>query len=207
MNAPVSKRLPKELRRDQLLKTARAIVREEGTDVLTLGYLAERAGVSKPIAYEHFGTRSGLLIALYREIDEKQVDALKEALGKTPQTLEDVARTMSEAYMQCYRSAGPEWHAISAALKADEEMESFQQELTDSYVEFYSDALQPYCSLPRKELRLRCVGIIGAGEALAHGMLRKRSSAAAAAAALGSLIVTWLRESGGNRPAPKRKPG
>lgn len=207
MNAPLAKRMPKELRRDQLLETARAIVREEGTDVLTLGYLAERAGVSKPIAYEHFGTRSGLLIALYRGIDEKQVKVLLEALDRTPKTLEDVARTMGEAYMRCYRTAGPEWHAISAALKADEEMESFQQELLDSYVDLYCNALQPYCNLPRKELRLRCVGIIGAGEALAHGMLRKRSSAAAAATALGALIVAWLRDSSDARPVAKKKAG
>ncbi len=33
----------------------------KGTDALTLGHVAECAGVSKPIAYEHFGTRAGLL--------------------------------------------------------------------------------------------------------------------------------------------------
>ncbi|MHC8285601.1 helix-turn-helix domain-containing protein [Pseudomonas sp. XS1P51] len=33
-----------------------------GTDALTLATLAERAGVTKPVAYEHFRTRSGLLI-------------------------------------------------------------------------------------------------------------------------------------------------
>jgi AcrR family transcriptional regulator len=43
-------RLSKAERRQQLLDTALAIVREEGADRLTLGHLAARAGVSKPIA-------------------------------------------------------------------------------------------------------------------------------------------------------------
>ena len=59
---PRSGRLSSASRRRQLLAVALSIVREEGADRLTLGHLAQRAGVSKPVAYDHFGTRSGLLI-------------------------------------------------------------------------------------------------------------------------------------------------
>lgn len=45
----VVKRLRKEDRRAQLLEVARGIVRQQGTEALTLGYLAERANVTKPI--------------------------------------------------------------------------------------------------------------------------------------------------------------
>ena len=192
MNDPLPKKLSTAERREQLLETALAIVREQGTDALTLGYLAERAGVSKPIAYEHFKTRSGLLIALYEQIDNRQVAALLLALERTPRRLEEVARVVSTAYMNCFTSVGPEWHAISAALKGDEEMEAFQRELIDSYVALYRDALAPYSKLPEDELRLRCVGIIGAGDAIARDLVRGRIDEAAAAASLASLIVGWL---------------
>jgi AcrR family transcriptional regulator len=192
MNDPSPRKLSKAERREQLLETALAIVREQGTDALTLGYLAERAGVSKPIAYEHFKTRPGLLIALYEQIDNRQVAALLLALERTPRRLEEVARVVSTAYMNCFTSVGPEWHAISAALKGDEEMEAFQRELIDSYVALYRDALAPYSKLPEDELRLRCVGIIGAGDAIARDMVRGRIDEAAAAASLASLIVGWL---------------
>ena len=62
MTAATAKRLPREARRRQLLEAALGIVRAEGADKLTLGYLAERAGVSKPVVYDHFATRSLLLI-------------------------------------------------------------------------------------------------------------------------------------------------
>jgi AcrR family transcriptional regulator len=187
-----TRRLPKAERREQLLETAQRIVSEEGTHALTLGYLADRAGVSKPIAYEHFKTRSGLLIALARQIDDRQVEVLLDALKRTRQRLEDVARVASSAYMHCYATVGPQWHAISAALKSDKEMDAVQQELLDRYVTIYRNALAPFSDLPKRELHLRCVAIIGAAEAMARDMFRGRVDEATAAEALTSLIVKWL---------------
>jgi AcrR family transcriptional regulator len=187
-----TKRLPKAERRTQLLETAQQIVREEGTDALTLGHLAERAGVSKPITYGHFKTRSGLLIALAREVDDRSVEALLEALKRTRQRLADVARVLGTAYMRCYTTLGPEWLAILAALKGDDEMDAVQQELLDRYVTIYRNALAPLSDLPQRELQRRCVAIIGAAEALGRDMFRGRIDEAAAASTLTSLIVAWL---------------
>ncbi|MGK3959576.1 TetR/AcrR family transcriptional regulator [Sorangium sp. So ce118] len=186
------KRLPKAERREQLLETAERIVREEGTEALTLGHLAERAGVSKPIAYQHFETRSGLLIALARQIDDRQVGSLLDALKRTRQRLEDVARVVSAAYMHCCATVGPQWQAILAALKGDEQMDAVEQELLDRYVTIYRDALAPFAHLPKRELHLRCVAIIGAAEALAAEMFHGRTDESAAAKVLESLIVQWL---------------
>ena len=193
-----AKRLSKDQRREQLLETALAIVREQGTDALTLGYLAERAGVSKPIAYEHFRTRSGLLIALFKRIDDQQVAVLMDTLARAPPRLKDVARVVTKAYMHCYLSVGPEWHALSAALKGDEEMEAFQHELFDSYVAIYRDAFAPHCDLPRGELNRRCVAIIGAAEAISRDMLRGRIDETSAAGTLASMIIGALA------PPPRR---
>ena len=191
----VARKMARQDRRKQLLDKALTIVREEGTDALTLGHLAEYAGVSKPIAYEHFGTRSGLLIALYQLLDDQQVDKLVAALEQAPKYLEDVARTLSYAYMDCCRSMGPEWSAISAALKGDEQMEAFQLQLIDDYVDSYCSILAPYSSLDRQQLRSRCVGIIGAAEAIAREMMRDKLEVSAAADLLRSLIMSWLAPS------------
>src|SRR5437868_5515773 len=123
--------MAKEQRRSQLLQTALTIVREEGTEALTLAYLAERAGVTKPIAYEHFGTRAGLLIALYRDYDDRQTAALRAALSTGGKRIADVATILSTAYVDCSLSMGPEIRAIFDALSASEEMEDFQQSCRD----------------------------------------------------------------------------
>ncbi|QWP77371.1 TetR/AcrR family transcriptional regulator [Lysobacter sp. K5869] len=194
MNATTApaKRMAKAERREQLLETAMAIVREQGTDALTLGYLAERAGVSKPIAYEHFGTRSGLLIALYKRIDERQAVTVAQDFERTPKRLGDVARLIGESYMSCFRTAGPECHAIFAALKGDEEMERVQRELTAGYVEFYRGLLAPYAKVGAGELQRRCIAIVGAGEALSREMTHGRIEEADAAATLAALIEATI---------------
>jgi AcrR family transcriptional regulator len=186
------RRLSKAERREQLLEVARAIVREQGTDALTLAYVAERAGVSKPIAYEHFKVRSGLLIALARQIDDRQSGLLLQALQRTPPRLAEVARVASEAYMHCVTSVGGEWQAITAALRGDEEMNAVQRELLERYADIFREALAPCTDLPERELQLRCVAIIGAAEALAQEMLLGRTDEATAAATLASLIGRWL---------------
>lgn len=181
--------MAKAERRAQLLDVALEIARSDGTDALTLGHLAERAGVSKPIAYEHFGTRSKLLIALCQRLDDRQVVLLHEALDRAPRRLRDVAKVASASYMHCYMSVGPEWHALTGALQGDEEMNAYQRAIMTKYVEIFRKAVAPYSKLPGAELRRRCVGIIGAAEAISRDMLDGHVTEAAAAQTLTAILV------------------
>lgn len=193
MTQTSTRRLSKAARREQLLDTALAIVRESGTDALTLGHLAERAGVSKPIAYEHFKTRSGLLMALYRELDQRHVTALRHALARTRPRLTDVARVVSAAYVDCYEVLGPEWLSVSAALRGDEEMEAFQQQALDAEIELYCQAFAPYTKRSPEELRALCAALLGGAEALMRELSRGRLERSAAVDLLAGLIARSLR--------------
>ncbi|ONI73734.1 TetR family transcriptional regulator [Kribbella sp. ALI-6-A] len=177
-------RLTKQARREQLLDAATTIVRTQGADGLTLVTLAEAAGVSRPIVYDHFGTRSGLLIELYRQLDERYRTAISAAVQEAPPTIDEVARVISAAYFACAADM-PELTAISAALKGSPEMESVQHELLGGYVDLMAAALSPYSELAPAALRLRCVGILGAADAIA----RENAPAAKAVPALAALIA------------------
>ncbi|WP_205599077.1 TetR/AcrR family transcriptional regulator [Halomonas faecis] len=183
-----ARRLSGPERRRQLLDTAQHIVREEGADRLTLGHLAARAGVSKPVAYDHFGTRSTLLIELYRLIDRRQSDALRETLTSEKRSLEETASLLAAAHVHCHADTSGEWHAIGAALTGSEEKETVYQELLDNYVQLFAAALKPYSSLTDAELERRCVALIGAGDAISAAMVRGNCSEAEAAATFASLI-------------------
>ena len=74
------RRLAREDRLRQLLDVAWQLVSDEGTEALTLGRLAELAGVTKPVVYDHFVTRAGLLAALYEDFDRRQNQVLADAL-------------------------------------------------------------------------------------------------------------------------------
>lgn len=188
-----SGRLSKADRRRQLLDMALVIVREEGADRLTLGHLATRAGVSKPIPYEHFDTRSGLLTELYKSLDKEQASALREALTSVQRNLEDTADLLATAYIHCSADTSGEWHAVGAALSGSAEMGAVHQELIDGYVQLFVSALEPHSTLPPDELQRRCVGLVGAGEALSVMMIGGHCSETEAAEALSALIRGGLR--------------
>jgi AcrR family transcriptional regulator len=181
-------RLSKEARREQLLDTAMAMVRSEGADALTLVTLAEAAGVSRPIVYDHFGTRPGLLLALYRQLDERHRAASAQALQEAGPAVDEIARVMSSAYFACATDM-PEFDAISAALKGNPEMEEIQHEMLASYGDWIAAALLPHSSLTSEALRLRCVGVLGAAETIAAELNRGQTTAAEAVTALTDLIV------------------
>src|SRR5690606_40448965 len=81
------RRLSRPERHRQLLDTAWRLVREAGTGALTLGRPADEAGVTKPVTYDHFGSRAGLLAALYREYDANQTSLMAAALRASENTL------------------------------------------------------------------------------------------------------------------------
>ncbi|WP_190295666.1 TetR/AcrR family transcriptional regulator [Halotalea alkalilenta] len=189
----VSRRLSRTQRRRQLLDTALLIVREEGVDRLTLGHLAARAGVSKPVAYDHFGTRSGLLIELYKSVDIEQVNALRSALTTGERSLEETVEVLAATYIHCSVDTSGERHALGAALTGSEEKGAVYQELLDGYVVLFAAVLKPHSTLSPAELERRCVGLVGAGEALSAAMVRGSCSEAEAAEAFASLIQGAVR--------------
>jgi AcrR family transcriptional regulator len=184
-------RLSKQARREQLLDTAREIVREQGADGLTLVTLAEAAGVSRPIAYDHFGTRTGLLLALYRRLEERHRAAVTEALRDAEPSPGAISHVMSAAYFACATDM-PEFTAVSAALKGNPEAEALQHEMLDGYTEVMADALAPLSALPVDALQLRCTGVLGAAEAIAVEVNRGRTTVPDAVSALADLIVGSL---------------
>lgn len=59
-------------RREQLLEIGRSIFAEKGYDASSIEEIAQRADVSKPIVYEHFGGKEGL----YAVIVDREISSL-----------------------------------------------------------------------------------------------------------------------------------
>ncbi|MFP5225296.1 MAG: TetR/AcrR family transcriptional regulator [Actinomycetota bacterium] len=82
-------------RREQLIGIARKIFAERGYEATSIEEIAERAGVSKPVVYEHFGGKEGLhAVIVDREI-RSLVDRIKASLitGEPRRTVESVVQT------------------------------------------------------------------------------------------------------------------
>lgn len=164
----MARRLAKEARRAQLLDVAHEIIKDEGTEALTLARLAERAGVSKPISYDHFGTRAGLLSALFRTFEEDQVERMRTALDADGHSLRAVTEIAAAGYMDCLVSSGPEYVQVCAALLAYGETKDYHQESRDYFVEQYRRVFSSFVALDDRAGRAILTGLVGAAEALAR---------------------------------------
>ncbi|CAK9888674.1 MULTISPECIES: TetR/AcrR family transcriptional regulator [Pseudomonas] len=161
------RRLSREDRQHQLLEVAWRLVREEGTEALTLGRLAELAGVTKPVVYDHFGTRSGLLAALYQCYDERQTAVMDAALAACEPTLESTAAVIASAYVDCVLTQGREIPGVIAALASSPELEQIKREYETVFMGKCRALLAPFSGSGEIGVAgLRAM--LGAAEALSH---------------------------------------
>ncbi len=63
-------------RREQLLGVGRAVFSERGFDGASVEEIAARAGVSKPVVYEHFGGKEGI----YAVVVDREIAALLDSV-------------------------------------------------------------------------------------------------------------------------------
>ena len=89
-------RMSGQERREQLLDVGRRLFAEKGFEAVSVEEIAAKAGVSKPVVYEHFGGKEGLYaVVVDREMTYLLVaitDALDDPAGAEPMN----ARTLLE---------------------------------------------------------------------------------------------------------------
>jgi AcrR family transcriptional regulator len=94
---PRSARLPRLARRTQLLGAAQEVFVAQGYHAAAMDDIADRAGVSKPVLYQHFPGKLDLYLALLDQHCEALLNAVRTALTSTSDNKLRVAATM-EAY-------------------------------------------------------------------------------------------------------------
>ncbi|WP_372500495.1 TetR/AcrR family transcriptional regulator [Mumia quercus] len=95
---PRGGRLPRSARRAQLLEAAREIFVDNGYHAAAMDDIAERAGVSKPVLYQHFPGKLELYLALLDSACDTVVDAVRDALASTDDNKARVQATIDVFY-------------------------------------------------------------------------------------------------------------
>lgn len=188
------RRLSRDERQRQLLEVAWRLVREEGTEALTLGRLAEQAGVTKPVVYDHFSTRAGLLAALYQDYDLRQTALMEAALEASEATLEGRADVIARAYVDCVMQQGREIPGVVAALASSPELERIKRDYEVLFMDKCRAVLEPFAGGGRLTVAaLRAM--IGAAEALSHAAATEEIAPEEARRELYEAIVAMVARS------------
>lgn len=188
------RRLSRPDRQRQLLDTAWALIRSEGTAPLTLGRLAEAAGVTKPVAYDHFGSRHGLLAALYEDFDVRQnaiIDAAMASAGPTPQ---ERAAIVAQRYVECVLTQGREIPDVLAALSGSPELAAVKRRYQMAFMEKCRTFFAPFC---RGSVLSSAAlwAMLGAADALSDAAVRDDISRDQAVAELTAILLAMIGRS------------
>jgi AcrR family transcriptional regulator len=88
-------------RREQLLDVGRSLFAERGFEATSVEEIASKAGVSKPVVYEHFGGKEGLYAVIVDREMQKLLGSIEGALtGDHPRRLLEQAALALLTYIE-----------------------------------------------------------------------------------------------------------
>lgn len=186
--------MPREERLRQLLDVSWQLINDEGTDALTLGRLADAAGVTKPVVYDHFGTRNGLLAALYQDFDARQTAIIDAAIAASKPTLKDKAGTIAASYVECVLTQGREMPGVLAALNGSPELATVKRHYQRAFIEKCRQILLPFTG-PQGISAAGMWAMLGAADALAQAAVSGEITEPEARDELLQTILAMVRHS------------
>lgn len=192
------RRMARSERARQLLDVAWTLLRTEGADALTLGRLAEEAGVTKPVVYDHFGTREGLLAALYQDFDGRQTAVMDAAIAAARPSLRDKAGAIAAAYVQCVLTQGSEIPQVLAALQGSPEMAAVKRQYQEVFIAKCQAILAPF-AVEQGLARAGMWAMLGAADALSDAAVGGDITDVQARDELQQTIMAMVRRSATQR--------
>src|SRR5216684_8702224 len=158
---PRSNRLPRHERRRQLLDAALEMFVSQGYHAAAMDEIAERAGVSKPVLYQHFPGKLELYLALLDESVEALTDTVRAALESTTDNKQRVTATFT-AFFDFVGSTG---QAFRLVFESDLRNERAVRERLDSTMrvcaEMVSEIIREDAGVGDDEAHLLGIGLVG----------------------------------------------
>jgi AcrR family transcriptional regulator len=104
-------RVPRAVRRNQLLELAEELFMEKGYGGFSIDDLCRAAGVSRPIVYDHFGSKDGLYITCLRRIREEFEQAILAAAASATD-LPTTIRRSAEVWFSMIEREPQRWSLV-----------------------------------------------------------------------------------------------
>jgi AcrR family transcriptional regulator len=158
------RRMPRAAREAQILDTALAVFGERGYGAAAMDQVAERAGVTKPVLYTHFGSKEGLLLACIARARAELLEVTSTAATAATDPEEKLRRGTLAFFDYLERNA-PAWRLLySEQSVAGDALEVIRAQQTDFIAELLG-AQKP--DVDPQRLRGWAEVIVGACERLA----------------------------------------
>jgi AcrR family transcriptional regulator len=186
---PRGGRLPRRERRVQLLDSALEVFVAQGYHAAAMDDIADRAGVSKPVLYQHFPGKLELYIALLDASCEAIITNCRAALQSTQDNRQRVEATMDVFYDYVASDTGAFRLVFESDLTNEPAVRELVERVTNECATMIAEVIHEDTGLPDEASRLLAVSLVGMAQVSARFWLTEaggisRSDAAALVAGL-----------------------
>ena len=168
-------RLPAARRRQQLLDVALAVFAERGFHPTSMNDLAEAAGVTKPVLYQHFGSKRELYLELLDDVGTRLRVAIDKATSEATTGREQVER----GFVAYFRFVAEHQSAFQVLFgggtRRDEEFAGYARRVEETIADAVA-ALIEIEGLGDADRRLLAHGIVGLAEGTSRHWLRNHAT-------------------------------
>lgn len=171
--ARVTPRLSRSARRLQLMSAAKSAFVTQGYHAAAMDDIADRAGVSKPVLYQHFPSKLELYLALLNESADEMVRLVRVALGATTDNHERVDNAVA-AYFTFVADNGRAYRLIfESDLRGQLEVERIVERATDDCISAITDTITADTGVDVERARLLASGMVGLSQVSARYWLQQ----------------------------------
>ena len=165
---PRGTRLPRLARRRQLLGAAQEVFVAQGYHAAAMDEIAERAGVSKPVLYQHFPGKLELYLALLDEHAEALVKIVRDALESTTDNKMRVQASM-QAFYDFVAGDGEAYRLVfESDLRNVAPVRARVDRANQQCAEMIAQVIAEDTSAPTDEAYLLGMGLVGMAEVSAR---------------------------------------
>ncbi|WP_033342902.1 TetR/AcrR family transcriptional regulator [Catenuloplanes japonicus] len=161
-------RLPRSARRKQLLAAAQEVFVAQGYHSAAMDDIAERAGVSKPVLYQHFPGKLELYLALLDTHCEAIVAKVQAAMRATPDNKERVRGAVT-AYFDFVDHESEAFRLVFASdLRNEPAVRERVDRVEKGCIAALTDTIISDTGVNRANAELLASGLVGAAETAAQ---------------------------------------
>lgn len=165
---PRGGRMPRRERRAQLLESALEVFVAQGYHAAAMDDIAERAGVSKPVLYQHFPGKLDLYLALLDASCDEIIDNCRRALESTPDNKQRVAATMQAFYEYIGSNDGAFRLVFESDLTNEPAVRAAVDRVTSECAALITEVIHEDTGLPGEASRLLAVSLVGMAQVSAR---------------------------------------
>jgi AcrR family transcriptional regulator len=160
--------MPRKARRAQLLSSALQVFVAQGYHAAAMDDIAERAGVSKPVLYQHFPGKLDLYLALLDVSCDTIIENCRLALDSTDDNKQRVAAAMAVFYDYVAGETGAFRLVFESDLTNDPAVREHVERVTTECAAMIAAVIHEDTGLPDEACRLLAVSLVGMAQVSAR---------------------------------------